>query len=240
MKKVLAIFAHNTDILFGPSASLIKYAQDRADVRLVIAANQQSETQEREHGNFDNWTIKETELIAKHLGLKKLYLLNQTAETLSQQSITIIKQELKTIISRFKPDILVTFDPAGLSRHIDHILLSVAVSELFTELKTVTGKSVISLPKKLYHFVIPESIQQKCNLEIESFPDEHITTMVDTSKFQPILIAALKSHKYPGRYMRTLMRIYSATDRHFEFFHLADTTLPRPATKETDLFERCD
>src|SRR3989344_3431403 len=138
-RPLVCVFAHPDDEAFGPSGTIAKFAQDR-DVYILCATNGEA------GGNHKNIAqIRRNELLksAKILGVKKVYFLNFIDGTLSNSLYHQLASKIETKLKILKPDSLLTFEPRGISGHIDHITVSMVTSYVFQRLSFV---------RKLLHF----------------------------------------------------------------------------------------
>jgi len=240
-KRILTILAHGDDLAFGPTGTLVKYARQKVDVHLLIAVEKVDNTQT--DGHFGFWEKEEIEKAASIIGISKLHFLDFQTNALSQVMLTKLTREIVLKILKIKPQIIVTLDPAGLSKNLDHRAVAVAVSQAFQ--KSADQNELNSLEislkpypaSKLYHFIVPEPIQKRFELEIESMPDEKITAVIDVKPYFQTHLKAMRSQKNPNPEMKKLIAKLRCTEHHFEFFHLAEPAVSRRALKEIDLFE---
>lgn len=135
-KSLVAVFAHPDDESMGPAGTLHKYTKTH-DVYIICAtkgeAGQPSppKLSEKELGEI---RAKELKNAAKNIGAKDVFFLGfidgQLSNSLYQDLAEKIEQKLKII----KPEIIMTFEPRGVSGHIDHIAVSLATTFVFYKL----------------------------------------------------------------------------------------------------------
>jgi LmbE family N-acetylglucosaminyl deacetylase len=143
MKKVyIGVFAHPDDESFGPSGSLYTYIQNGADVFLICATTGQNGTNTDNHDDLG--AVRYTEWLAagKVLGAKEQFCLHYHDGELSNNMFHTIaaatQQYIEQIAEKYPEDtefILLTFEPYGISGHIDHIVMSNVTSYIFEELR---------------------------------------------------------------------------------------------------------
>ncbi|HLE04526.1 MAG TPA: PIG-L family deacetylase, partial [Anaerolineales bacterium] len=147
MKVLLAVLAHPDDETFGMGGTLALYAQRGAQVQLVCATRGEAGTVSPEHlqGYQNIAQLREAELrcAAGHLGLADLHFLgyrdsgmagspeNQHPEALAGADLQEVTGRITEHIRRIKPQVVITFDPAGGYGHPDHIATHQATVEAF-------------------------------------------------------------------------------------------------------------
>lgn len=137
----IGIFAHPDDESFGPSGSLYTYIQQGADVHLISATTGQSGINLDNHQDLGAIRYKEWLTAGKILGARSQHCLERHDGELSNNAFHAIANEVntivKTILNNYKDDAvctLVTFEPNGISGHIDHIVMSNITSYVFETL----------------------------------------------------------------------------------------------------------
>ena len=160
-KKLLVIFPHPDDETVM-SAGLIQAALARKwNVRVVSLTHGEAG---KIHINCNGKSLKE---IRKHEFLRAMEKLRVTDSHVHAFPDGRLKDTklpwrdlLKTEISSFKPGIIVTYDPTGITGHPDHIVLSYEISQLLYDLKKNKSSLVpklawpayVGLPKKrMFH-----------------------------------------------------------------------------------------
>lgn len=131
MKSIIAVFAHPDDEAFGPSGTLALLSKE-FDVYLVCVTR----------GNAGKNSLEETvklgharkrELLAsaKILGIKSVYFLGFGDGCVCNRNYHKIAERLAEIAQGIKPEMFVTFEPRGVSGHLDHIGVSFITSFVF-------------------------------------------------------------------------------------------------------------
>lgn len=138
----IGIFAHPDDESFGPSGSLYTYIQGGADVYLVSATTGQNGTNTDNHEDLGVVRHKEWLNAGKLLGAKDQYCLEYHDGELSNNSFHAIakatQEYIGSIATTYSTDtkfIFITFEPNGISGHIDHIVMSNVTSYVFEKLR---------------------------------------------------------------------------------------------------------
>ena len=136
-KTLLAVLAHPDDESFGLGGTLALYSHKGYDVYFVCATRGEAGTVDAEHlvGFKDIAEMRTDELkrAAKHLGLKDIFFLgyrdsgmpgteaNKHPEAQINASIDEVAGRVVKYIRKFKPEVVLTFDPIGGYKHPDHI-----------------------------------------------------------------------------------------------------------------------
>src|SRR3989344_7591377 len=139
MKKVLvAIFAHPDDEAFGPSGTLAKFSKTH-DVYIVCATGGEAGKNSLSQTERKLSDIRKRELTAsaKILGVKQVYFLGFEDGTLSNNLYHKLAAKIEKKLKVLKPETVLTFEPHGVSGHIDHITVSFVTTFIVNRLKTI-------------------------------------------------------------------------------------------------------
>lgn len=136
MSTVVGIFAHPDDETFGPGGTLAALAK-KNDVYIICATNGDGKQGNRKK-ELELGKLRRKELLASAeiLGIKKVFFLGMRDGSLSHNQYHKIAEKVLKILRKLKPEILVTFEPRGVSGHIDHIVMSMVTSFVFPEIKS--------------------------------------------------------------------------------------------------------
>lgn len=186
---VVGIFAHPDDEAFGPGGTLAKFAK-KNDVYIICATSGESAT-----GTVDEALGKERrrelQKSAKDLGAKKVFFLGYKDGMLSNNLYHEVAEKVKKILLKLKPNILITFEPHGVSGHIDHIFMSMVTSFLFPQ--------VPSAKKLMQHCIRYERSQLMNGKYFIYFPpgyhDDEIDEVVDVSDVWETKLLAMHEHQ---------------------------------------------
>ena len=145
-KTIVCIFAHPDDEAFGPSGTIAKWSKEN-DVYILCATKGEA--------GQDNDTTQSTPLqerraqemieSAKILGVKEVIYLGFTDGTLSNNLYHKLAEEITKHLEILKPETIMTYEPRGISGHIDHITVSMVSTFVFKKLDFI---------KTLYYFCI--------------------------------------------------------------------------------------
>lgn len=226
--KVVFIFAHPDDETFSSAGTIAKLTQNgRAVVLITATRGEAGQTGNPPITTKENLgAVREQELLnAAHiLGIINVHFLDYQDGTLSKVPIGELKDKILPLLQQEKPDVVVTFNKEGGSRHPDHIHINKCATKAFNEyVKSVTK------PLRLYYTVIPPSLLQKLARRGFSYtafgtilgtPFSEITTVIDISETLPLKILAFKQHKTQHQDWERYLRRSDMPEFSLEFFKL--------------------
>ena len=203
MGKMLLVFAHPDDESFAVGGAVPKYVAGGWQVDLVCATRGEAGSR----GPYDAASpeklakIRESELqqAATILGIASVVFLDYPDGTLNQLHAGELEDKLNRIMTVYQPDIVITFEPGGISNHPDHIRLSIAATFAFQKYAATNEKA------KLYFVCVPQSqvayfIKQKIipgesfSLPWKGTEDKLISHVIDIRRFRRKKIRALNCH----------------------------------------------
>jgi LmbE family N-acetylglucosaminyl deacetylase len=188
---ILVVFAHPDDESFGPAAILAKYARRGAKIYGVIATR-------GEFGNTDIvprpspeelGRLRERDLhdAAAAIGFTRLDVLGYRDGTLADVPLDELAHCILDAIRRYRPDVVVTFGPTGVTCHPDHLAIHRAATTAFRRAMRDSGG-----PCELYYPAVTSG--QAARFHLDSTADSRPNTFVDVSKTFPIKLKALRLH----------------------------------------------
>ncbi len=167
-KKVLVIFPHADDEAITCGGFLHRAAKGGSAITLVLLTKGEKGTpMATRNPALKDIRTREAQAASEILGISRLI-----QEDFGDSELQKKKQELKAFIAALieqeQPELLLTYDLAGLYGHPDHI----ACSEIITELKTTRFQAIplwyVTLPKRMLsrvklpeHIAIGSHIQEK-------------------------------------------------------------------------------
>ncbi len=127
-KTIVCVFAHPDDESFGAGGtiSLLSEQYDIYSVCLTDGDAIVGDAVSEEIGGEHLGKIRQEEMkkAAGILGIKDVFFLPFHDGTLCNNQYAEIAEKVKMTIEPLRPEILITFEPRGLSGHIDHIVAS--------------------------------------------------------------------------------------------------------------------
>jgi len=190
MSTVVGVFAHPDDETFGPGGTIATLAKNH-DVYIICATNGDGKQGDRKKEiSLGKKRRKELLASAEILGVKKVFFLGLRDGSLSHNQYHNIAEKVLKILRKLKPEILITFEPRGVSGHIDHVVMSMITSFVFPE--------IISA-KKLMKYCLPveNSLLMGKDYFIHfplGYTEEEIDEVVDTSKVWKQKVEAMHQH----------------------------------------------
>lgn len=210
MKKLLGIFAHPDDESVVAGGTIAKYAKNGWDVDLVCATRGEagvwsgiSHTQEDRLADVRSAELAEA---ARTLGVRSITFLDYKDGSLAQKKPGDIEDAIIRVLEEIRPDVIVTYEPGGMTNHPDHAKLSYAATYAFQVYAKAHEEETADNPPKLYYACYPDSeiaylIKRKYfPAEINGRPmqgvdDKRITTVIDITRFASDKVNALDAHR---------------------------------------------
>lgn len=192
-KNLICVFAHPDDEAFGPGGTIAKLSK-KYNIYLLCAtkgeAGQISSKLKIKSSKLGEIRANELRKSAKILGVKKVYFLGFKDGELSNNLYHKLALKIKNKLIKFKPSIVLTFEPMGGSGHIDHITVSMTTMFAVQNLKFV---------KEVWQVCRPESFSKFRRDYFIYFPPGYkkpqIDKIVDVSEVWDKKIGAMKVHK---------------------------------------------
>ena len=131
-KRILAVFAHPDDESFGPAGTIAKWSREN-EVYLVVATDGRHGLSKEKFGpeKLKEVRRKETLEAARVLGIKKVHFLDFEDGSLCNNLYHKLAKKIDKFVKFYKPEVVLTFDPNGLTGHVDHIVVSLSTSYVF-------------------------------------------------------------------------------------------------------------
>lgn len=171
MKKVLfGIFAHPDDEGFGPSGTLYKAAQDGTEVNLILVTDGAASTNQDTHGDLAHDRLQEWRTSGALIGAKDMRALNYPDGELSnalylEVAEKIIRHIKATLESETDTEVeLMTFEPGGISGHLDHVATSHITTYVYLKLRHIFLDSPVKVVN-LRYFCLPETLAPHANTD---------------------------------------------------------------------------
>ncbi len=248
-KRLLFLLAHPDDETFGPGGTIARYAGEGVDVFLATATRGEAgmvgepPVTDRDHLG----EVRAAELLgaAGILGVRNVAFLGFGDGRLAAIPRERIVEKAVGEIRRSRPHVLVGFGPEGVSRHPDHIVMSVVASEAFDAAadpsrfpEQLKSGLLPWAPAKLYQFEVARDIFERWGVPFAGVPRERLTTFIDTSAYVDRKIESFRFHRTQAKDVeRILSREGYREFAREETYVLAKTRLPRPPRPERDLFD---
>jgi LmbE family N-acetylglucosaminyl deacetylase len=225
-QKLLLVFPHPDDESFTTGGTIAKYIDAGWDIQLQVMTRGSAGMRGEYGDDVDLGEVRTQEVTdaCRVLGLSNVQVLEYQDGGLMKINPGELEDVLYKMFLSVDPDVIITFEPNGISNHPDHKKLCISVTFAFQKYARFRAngeklgsrdprrKFVSHLPKserpepKLYYTCIPQSVvdflQKNDVIPSESFgkpwtgiPDKMITTSIDVSDYTEKKLMALSKHK---------------------------------------------
>lgn len=184
-QSIVAVFAHPDDEAFGPAGTIAQFAKNH-DVYILCA------TKGEANGNRQLGQIRSKELLksAKILGAKGVYFLGFKDGCLCNSLYHVLAQKIEEKLKLIAPETIMTFEPRGISGHIDHITVSMVTTYVFYKLPFI---------KTLLYHCISREIRNKVGDYFIYFPPGYkrgeIDKVINIEDVWETKVKAMLAHK---------------------------------------------
>jgi LmbE family N-acetylglucosaminyl deacetylase len=190
-KAVVAVFAHPDDEAFGPGGTLAKLAKTCEVYIITVTGGEKGKNSlKKTEEKLSNIRKKELLEATKILGVKKVFFLGYEDGMLSNSLYHEIASKIDKKLKELKPETVITFEPRGVSGHIDHIAVSL--------ITTFVVKRLHFIKELLYHCIL-ENQSKNMNDYFIYFPKGYkkskIDKVVDIKDVWEIKKEAMLAHK---------------------------------------------
>lgn len=208
-RTLLGIFAHPDDESMGPGGTLAKYAAAGHRVAVVTATEggagrlfRERPSEEAGLARLRQTRREETIRAARILGVEHLGFLGWEDGRVREQDVLKAEETFARIIRAEKPDVVMTFHGAGISRHGDHRLITLAIGGAFHGAARSGWYEAADVEElaphrtaRLYHYTVSESFARtKWPRDVYVSPEDEITTRIDTTDFADLKWEAIQAH----------------------------------------------
>lgn len=193
MKNIVCVFAHPDDEAFGPGGTIAKLSK-KFNIYILCATRgevgKEGRTLKTQSSVLGKTRERELLSSAKILGVKKVFFLGFTDGTLNNNLYHKLAEKVQQKLKKLKPEILITYEPQGVSGHIDHITVSMVTMFVAQKLKFV---------KEVWMLCKPMSQAKKRPQYFVYFPPGYkkseIDKTIDVSGVWETKLSAMKEHK---------------------------------------------
>lgn len=202
MKKVIfGIFAHPDDEAFGPSGTIFAEVQAGSDVHLITATAGEAGENPDNVPDLGKVRLEEWHAAGQLMGAASMHYLGYPDSHITNTLMIEIGQKVEALVGEIlqqyaAEDItveLLTFEPGGISGHIDHIATARAACWVFYRLKAQDPRLT-----RLRLFCIPRTLLPQPNTDWlfmdRGFAADAIDEVVDVDAFYEQIIAVIKAH----------------------------------------------
>ncbi|MBI3089145.1 MAG: PIG-L family deacetylase [Candidatus Tectomicrobia bacterium] len=240
--RLLLVKAHPDDESYGHAGLILRCRQRRIPVALVCATRGEAGiTPGMLPAGEEAGALRLRELAAARqvLGLQRVEVIGVPDGQSERWDLPLVRNHVARAMRAFRPTVVATFGPEGVTGHPDHITIGRVATEVFFELRaqwhtehTLADGSL----GRLYHVAVPKEFERRRPGELRGRGD--ITTILDVSDLWEQKRDALRCHASQTRHVDLEdPALREALSRE----HLVRVFPPPPAgLRETDLFSESD
>lgn len=242
---LMAILAHPDDESFAVGGTLARYYAEGVKITLLTATRGELSTL-----GVGGWSreelaaMREVELqrAASALGLSDVRILGYSDGAVGTVPLEELGGGVLKIMEEVMPDVVITFHPAGVTGHPDHVAISRAVTSAFQQLSArATGHDEgQSRPSKLYYWVVPQSIASSLNRDFGTtflgVAEEEIAAVIDVRDFLGVQSKAILEHHSQCEPFPPVLRARLERQAGKEYFALAVSRIGKDFETGHDLF----
>ncbi|MFN0072921.1 MAG: PIG-L deacetylase family protein [Chloroflexota bacterium] len=189
--RIFVSYPHPDDESFGPSAVLAKYARRGAEIRgLFFTRGEHGDAHIRPRPSAEELgRLREQDLrdATAAIGFQSIEVLGYVDGRVADVPARELQAHLERHLREFEPDVVITFGPAGITRHPDHVAIHQVTQAVFHRLR-LEGLPV----KALYYDALPRDRAMERGLVDE--PDGQANTIIDVSETTSAKLEALRMH----------------------------------------------
>lgn len=192
-KIIVGIFAHPDDEAFGPAGTLLKLKDEGYDIHLVLLTNGEAGTNPDQVSDLGVIRLEEWKKAADILGTSSTHTLhypdggleNISHEELDSKTQPIIKKiltEYGTVEISF-----MTFEPTGLTGHLDHIAASELTTRMVKEFRA----------NEVWYFCLDSTqapLDGTTYYEPRAREDSYITDRIDVAPYLAKIFMMIDAH----------------------------------------------
>ncbi len=200
---ILVVFAHPDDESFGMAGTIAKYSAAGTGIALISATHGEAG---QSNGLADcpealgALRTRELECAAHVAGADQLHILDWPDGGGAGWDLDRLAGQITELIRGLRPNVIVTFDPLGITRHPDHIAVHHAT------LRALEGASDRLGVRRLFYQVVTCSEEASPEgPEIACVPPEAADVTVDIRPFEAIKRRALECHRTQGADTRWML-----------------------------------
>ena len=184
------ILAHPDDESFGPGGTIALLSKTH-DIYLFCATKGEAgEDHSTENGmNLPEKRAQELREASTILGVKKVIFLGYQDGRLSNDVYHEIVEKITPHVKKLQPDRIITYEPRGISGHLDHITMSMISSFIYIKNDCIKELHYLCLDEK------QRGLSQSYFIYFPpGYPDREISKRVDITPVLDKKIAAIKKH----------------------------------------------
>ncbi|OGC92745.1 hypothetical protein A2899_00930 [Candidatus Amesbacteria bacterium RIFCSPLOWO2_01_FULL_49_25] len=184
MATIACVFAHPDDEAFGPGGTIAKLVKDKNEIHIICCTD-------GDHQKTGLKDVRNKELLdsARILGVTNVTFLEFVDGELSNNKYSHLAKSIKSELDKLHPNTIITFDPNGVSGHLDHITVTSIVNYLFPQLPYV---------KKIMYYCLKDVERAQISDYFVYMPDgrkrTEVNEIVDISSVWDVKVSAMHAH----------------------------------------------
>ena len=211
MRKLSLVFAHPDDDTFGVAGSILEQG-DELELQVILATSGEAgmiaDPSLATRENLGSVREAESRASYRALGVEpELHFLRYADGGLPQVDREEIVGKVTELLGAFRPDVVVTFGPEGVTKHDDHVTMHHVATEAFHRARERAEGGF----ERLYYVAIPATrieefreLQRMAGMEPfnpedpfqpRGVPDETISAVVDCGDRWTVKHEALLAHR---------------------------------------------
>jgi LmbE family N-acetylglucosaminyl deacetylase len=214
--RVLAVFAHPDDESYGPGATLARLAAEGSEVRLITytrgEAASMGDSPLYSPAFLADTREKELDAACEALGIsshEKLAFPDKGLAGLPEADL--LPPALHTM-EEFRPHLVMTFHPGGISGHPDHKTISSIARKAIDTLYAGGGGP------RLAYYAVPDSVGVKVKWRrLVTTPDDQMTHAVEAGEYLEVKKSAGECHKTQRYLMERLSEFPGGLESVWDF-----------------------
>ncbi|GAB6935521.1 MAG: PIG-L family deacetylase [Calditerricola sp.] len=238
-KRLLLVFAHPDDESFTVGAVVARYVREQGcRVHLLLATRGEA----GKPGSPPVCTPvmlawqreREVREACRILGIERVTFLGFRDGHLADVPRHHLATPIRAYLDAFRPQVVVTFPPHGISGHPDHRAIQEATYAAITA--PGTPEEVV----RLYYVTLPASAAEASRRRVFTDPDDTLAATVSGEGYAHVAAAALAAHRSQHLSVESVFPGATRGDathvRTKSHFLLAWARIPQPAAHVDDLF----
>lgn len=215
MSTILGVFAHPDDEAFFTGGTIATLASDHEVYTICITDGDAGQNSSDKTGDLTE--IRHDELLesGKILGVKETFFLGYNDGTLCNNLYHEIATKIQKIVDELNPEILITFEPRGISGHIDHMATSMITSHVFEKSQSV---------HELWYYCNSEETRSAIKDYYIYWPPGYkksdISKVVNTQSVWEAKVKAMKCHESQTHDVERILKRYTDLPKEENFIVL--------------------
>ncbi|NOY06526.1 MAG: PIG-L family deacetylase [Chlorobi bacterium] len=193
--RILSVLAHPDDESFLMGGTIARYTRSREAEWYLLTLTQGEASRHRKRLNLSKEELaarraEELETAAAHLGIREVFLRSYPDGGLRDLDPRVLLEEVRALVRRLSPAVLVTFDVQGGSLHPDHIVAHHVTKHVFCE-----QRERIPALRRLAFAGLPEETVQRFPRHLAGIPFHRIHARIPVAEYREYEQKAILAHE---------------------------------------------